>query len=99
MDADAAQPFAAYLNAVRGVSCTIPMDRVQELAGPTLPPAATEVAWWTQGGGWPDSPTARACLAAGWGLQSVHGHARLVRFVRQERAQPQGVDPDAPDRK
>ena len=94
MEADPPQPFVAYLNALPGVSCTIPMDRVRQLAGPTMPPAATAVDWWTQAGGWRDSPTARACLAAGWRLQSVYGHDRLVRFVWQKPGQPKGVDTD-----
>ena len=77
---DSSQPLLAYLAALPGTACTFPLKRVRELAGATLPDAARSPAWWRDEAGRRACPASRACLAAGWRLESVHAAAGLVRM-------------------
>ena len=87
---DSIQHLVAYLAAVPGNACTFPVERIRELTGATLPDAAMSVAWWADRAGWHASPASRACLSAGWRLQSVHAAAGLVRFTRTGDDSPGG---------
>ena len=78
------QTLAGYLTGVSGAFCTLPFQRIGELARHDLPEAAASEAWWTDDGGWHDHPASHICRSAGWAVESVHGSARLVRFVRNK---------------
>ena len=77
--------LGTYLARVRGRSCVLPIERVQELTCSGLPEAAMSAAWWTDAEGWPASPAAAACVSVGWRVDSVTNPARLVRFVQIDR--------------
>ena len=79
---DGCQPLAAYLARVTGASCTLPVERVQDLTGGEFRIAGESDEWWADAAGWGASAAARACLAAGWRLESVHAREGLVRFTR-----------------
>ena len=88
---DSSQPLVAYLAAVPGTACTLPLKQVRELAGATLPDAAESPAWWRDEAGWRACPASQACLAAGWRLESVHAAEGLVRFMRTGDESPGGA--------
>ena len=76
------ETLAGYLAGVSGAFCTLPFQRIGELARRGLPEAAATEAWWTDGGGWHQHPASRVCRSAGWAVESVHCPERLVRFAR-----------------
>ena len=76
------ETLAKYLTGVSGAFCTLPFQRIGELARHELPEAAASEAWWTNGGGWHEHPASEVCRSAGWAVESVHCWARLVRFAR-----------------
>ena len=79
-----ANPLAGYLTGVSGAFCTLPFQRIGELARHDLPEAAASEAWWTDDGGWHEHPASHICRSAGWAVESVHGSALLVRFARNK---------------
>ena len=80
----ASNAIGTYLARLKGRSCVLPRERVQELTSGGLPDAAMSASWWMEAEGWPASPAAAACRLAGWRLDSVTESVRLVRFVRIE---------------
>ena len=85
VELDDYEALGAYLAGLSGRSCTLPFEWIDQLTGRTLPTAAKSAAWWADANGPHGSPVSRACLSAGWRVESVRESARQVRFVRFAR--------------
>ena len=81
MESDGYEALGAYLAALSGRSCTLPFDWIEKLTKRSLPAAAMSAAWWKDGNCPDGSLVSRACLSAGWRVESVQKSGR-VRFVR-----------------
>ena len=84
------ETLAGYLIGVSGAFCTLPFQRIADLARHDLPGVAATEAWWTDGGGWHEHPASQVCRSAGWAVESVHCSAGLLRFARIRDEDPGG---------